>query len=248
MIDALLQLGCHEEARSLFWWFMQATALTEPKLHVLYRLDGGIGTAERTLPLAGYRGSRPGADRQRRGGADAARHLRRTCSKPRGCTAKGDHALDRDTGACSARIADHVCDIWRQPDSGIWEVRNGPFHFTHSKVMCWVALDRAVRLAERGELPAPTCRALAARSGGDPRRSSRRECWSERLRSYTRTAGSERRRRQPADAAARRLSAIRGGRAHQRHHRRGHPRCCATATSSIAITPRMACRAGKAAS
>ena len=67
---------------------------------------------------------------------------------------EGQHALDRDTGAVLGRIADHVCDIWRRPDSGIWEVRNGPFHFTHSKVMCWVALDRAVRLADRGELPA----------------------------------------------------------------------------------------------
>src|SRR5437899_1263563 len=51
MIDALLQLGCYEEARSLFWWFMQATALTEPEVHVLYRLDGGTGDGmrERTL-------------------------------------------------------------------------------------------------------------------------------------------------------------------------------------------------------
>src|SRR5262249_16451870 len=58
-IGALLELGCYDEARSLFWWFMQATALTEPELHVLYRLDGGIGGPERSLPLTGYRGSRP---------------------------------------------------------------------------------------------------------------------------------------------------------------------------------------------
>jgi len=49
----------YDEARSLFWWFMQATALTVPELHVLYRLDGGIGTAEREIDLSGYRGSRP---------------------------------------------------------------------------------------------------------------------------------------------------------------------------------------------
>src|SRR4029077_14682106 len=58
-IDALLRLGCHEEARSLFWWFMQATALTVPALHVLYRLDGGIGRPERDINLSGYRGSQP---------------------------------------------------------------------------------------------------------------------------------------------------------------------------------------------
>src|SRR5213075_1786346 len=66
---------------------------------------------------------------------------------------EGHHRLDRDTGSVLARIADRVCRIWRGPDAGIWEVRNGPFYFTHSKVMCWVALDRAARLASRGELP-----------------------------------------------------------------------------------------------
>ena len=59
MIDALLRLGCYDEARSLFWWFMQATALTAPTVHVLYRLDGGVASAERDLGLSGYRGSRP---------------------------------------------------------------------------------------------------------------------------------------------------------------------------------------------
>jgi GH15 family glucan-1,4-alpha-glucosidase len=188
MIDALLQLGCHAEARSLFWWFMQATALTEPELHVLYRLDGGVGTAEREIDLSGYRGSRPvrvgnGAVGQTQ--LDIYGDLLETAW----LYSEGHHALDQDTGAVLARIADHVCGIWRQPDSGIWEVRNGPFHFTHSKVMCWVALDRAARLADRGELPAthaPRWRreAEAIRAFVD------QECWSEDLGSYTRTAGS----------------------------------------------------------
>jgi len=62
-IDALLELGSHEDAKCLLWWFMQATALTEPRLHPLYRLDGGIHIIERVLPLAGYRQSRPGRTR-----------------------------------------------------------------------------------------------------------------------------------------------------------------------------------------
>jgi GH15 family glucan-1,4-alpha-glucosidase len=153
MIDTLLQLGCHEEARSLFWWFMQATARTVPRLHVLYRLDGGIGTAEREIDLSGYRGSRPvrlgnGAVEQTQ--LDIYGALFETAW----LYSEGHHTLDADTGGVLARIADHVCDIWRQPDSGIWEVRNGPFQFTHSKVMCWVALDRALRLADRGTAPA----------------------------------------------------------------------------------------------
>jgi GH15 family glucan-1,4-alpha-glucosidase len=189
LIDALLELGCAGEARSLFWWFMQATALTEPEVHVLYKLDGGIGTGERTIGLRGYRGSRP--VRVGNGAVEQAQHdVYGDLLETAWLFSEGHQALDRDTGIVMARIADYVCDIWRMPDSGIWEVRNGPFHFTHSKVMCWVALDRAARLASRGELPAAhvdrwTREAAAIRAYVE------RECWSDRLRSYTRSAGSD---------------------------------------------------------
>jgi GH15 family glucan-1,4-alpha-glucosidase len=103
---------------------------------------------------------------------------------------KGHRALDADMGRVLARVADYVCDIWRQPDSGIWEVRNGPFHFTHSKAMCWVALDRAVRLADRHEMPARH-RDRWQREALAIREFVERECWSETLGSYTRVAGSD---------------------------------------------------------
>ena len=188
MIDALLRLGCYDEAHSLFWWFMQATALTVPELRVLYRLDGGIGPAERSIDLAGYRWSHPvrvGNSAVDQTQLDIYGGLFETAW----LYSEGHHALDQDTGAVLGRIADHVCAIWRRPDSGIWEVRNGPFHFTHSKVMCWVALDRAIRLAERGELPAdhvPRWR----REAEAVRTFVETECWSDDLRSYTRIAGS----------------------------------------------------------
>jgi GH15 family glucan-1,4-alpha-glucosidase len=188
MIDGLLQLGCYDEARSLFWWFMQATALTVPDLHVLYRLDGGVETAEREIGLAGYRGSRP--VRVGNGAAGQTQlDIYGALFETAWLYSQGHHALDRDTGAVLARIADRVCELWRQPDSGIWEVRNGPFHFTHSKVMCWVALDRAARLADRHELPA--ARAPRWRAEADAIRTFvDRQCWSDELRSYTRSAGS----------------------------------------------------------
>jgi GH15 family glucan-1,4-alpha-glucosidase len=188
MIDALLQLGCHEEAQSLFWWFMQATALTVPDLRVLYRLDGGVETAEREIDLAGYRRSRP--VRVGNGAAEQTQlDIYGALFETAWLYSQGHHALDQDTGAVLARIADRVCALWRQPDSGIWEVRNGPFHFTHSKVMCWVALDRAVRLAERHELPA--AKAPRWRVEADAIRAFvDQQCWSDELRSYTRIAGS----------------------------------------------------------
>src|SRR5438270_3862165 len=80
------------------------------------------------------------------------------------------------------------CGIWRRPDCGIWEVRSEPLHFTHSKVMCWVALDRAVRLADRGELPARHT-ARWTREAAAIATYIETECWSDALGSYTRSAG-----------------------------------------------------------
>jgi GH15 family glucan-1,4-alpha-glucosidase len=189
IIDALIGLGCYAEAQSLFWWFMHATALTEPELHVLYRLDGAIGRDEHTIDLEGYRQSRPvrlgnGAVEQDQ--LDIYGDLFETAW----LYSRGKHALDKDTGAVLARIANYVCDIWRRPDAGIWEVRNGPFHFTHSKVMCWVALDRAVRLAELGELPSRHAARWRTEAAAITRFVDE-QCWSTRARSYSRTAGSD---------------------------------------------------------
>ena len=189
MLDALLELGCYEEARSAFWWFMHATALTEPDLHVLYRLDGALGMDERAIPLDGYRHSRPvrvgnGAFGQTQ--LDIYGALFETAW----LYSEGHHRLDTDTGVVLGRIADRVCDIWRQPDSGIWEVRNGPLQFTHSKVMCWVALDRASRLSDRGELPASHA-SRWKREAAAIEQYVETECWSDRLRSYTRIAGRD---------------------------------------------------------
>src|SRR5439155_10474602 len=103
--------------------------------------------------LCGYRGSRPirvgnaAADQLQ---LDIYGDLLETAH----LYAHGAASLDRDTGIVLARVADLVCDLWREPDAGIWEVRGARQHFTHSKVMCWVALDRAIGLAREGDLPA----------------------------------------------------------------------------------------------
>jgi GH15 family glucan-1,4-alpha-glucosidase len=189
MIDALLELGCSDEARSLFWWFMQATALTEPELHVLYRLDGGVGFSEYELPLDGYLGSRP--VRVGNGAIDQTQlDIYGALFETAWLYSEGHRPLDPDVGAVLARIADHVSRIWRCRDSGIWEVRNGPFHFTHSKVVCWVALDRAAKLAARGELPSRHA-ARWVHEAEAIRAFVEQRCWSEPLRSYTRTASGE---------------------------------------------------------
>src|ERR671928_1604025 len=139
-LEALLHLGCPGEAEAFFWWLLHASQLTHPRLQVLYRLDGGDRAPERTLALDGYRGSRPvrvGNDAAAQTQLDIYGDLLQTAwiyTSNRG-------RLDRETGRRLAGIANLVCRIWRQPDSGIWEVRSRPLHFTHSKMMCWVALD-----------------------------------------------------------------------------------------------------------
>jgi GH15 family glucan-1,4-alpha-glucosidase len=151
-LDALLQLGCAPEAEAYFWWLMQATQLTHPRLQPLYRLDGGSGAHEQQVPLAGYRGSLP----VRVGNAAASQQQLDTYGELVNTAwlyAAAGGRLDPEIGRRIGEIADLVCRLWRQPDSGIWEVRSAPAHFTHSKMMCWVALDRAARLADRGLVP-----------------------------------------------------------------------------------------------
>jgi GH15 family glucan-1,4-alpha-glucosidase len=188
-LDALLQLGCPGEADAFFWWLLHASQLTHPRLQVLYGLDGGERAPERTLELDGYRGSRPvrvGNDAAAQIQLDIYGDLLQTALL---YTAAGGR-LDRETGRRLGGSADLVCRIWREPDSGIWEVRSRPLHFTHSKMMCWVALDRALRLCGGGHVPsrhASTWRreALAIREFIET------HCWSQRLGSYTRHAGGE---------------------------------------------------------
>jgi GH15 family glucan-1,4-alpha-glucosidase len=151
-LQALLALGCGSEARAFFSWLLHASQLTHPRVQVLYRLNGRDDTHERELPLAGYRRSSPvrvgnGARGQLQldvyGEVLAAAAL----------LAAFFGRLDRDQGRRLAEMADLVGRIWRRPDAGIWEVRADPAHFIQSKMMCAVALDRAVALAESGYLP-----------------------------------------------------------------------------------------------
>jgi GH15 family glucan-1,4-alpha-glucosidase len=188
-LEAMLHLGCPGEAEAFFWWLLHASQLTHPRLQVLYRLDGGDHAPERTLELEGYHGSRPvrvGNDAAAQTQLDIYGDLLQTAL----IYTDAGGRLDRESGRRLAGIADLVCQIWRLPDSGIWEVRSDPLHFTHSKVMCWVALDRALRLSDAGHVPADHAstwreEALAIREFIEAR------CWSERLGSYTRHAGGE---------------------------------------------------------
>jgi GH15 family glucan-1,4-alpha-glucosidase len=188
-MSALLRLGCAAEAEAFFWWLVQATQLTHPRLQPLYRLDGGSHAKERVLPVPGYRGSRP----VRVGNAAAGQLQLDTYGEllqTAWLYAEAGGCIDRDIGHRLAEIADLVCRLWRQPDAGIWEVRSSPAHFTHSKMMCWLALDRAQRLADRGVLPGRH-RARWAEEAAACRDFIETRCYSTARGSYTRTADGE---------------------------------------------------------
>jgi GH15 family glucan-1,4-alpha-glucosidase len=188
-VDALLATGCTAEARAFFWWMLHASQLTHPRLQVLYRLDGRMHADEVSLPLAGYRASRP----VRTGNAAAEQTQLDVYGEVLGAAFRlADDAgeLDRDHGRRLARVADFVCEVWEQPDAGIWETRGEPRHFVQSKMMCAVALRRARELAERGFVP--------ARNAGRWRAEEERirefvdgHGWSERGASYVRCVGDE---------------------------------------------------------
>jgi GH15 family glucan-1,4-alpha-glucosidase len=187
-LDAFLRLGCPAEAEAFFWWLMHASQLTHPRLDVLYRLGGGPPAQERTLDLDGYGGSKP----VRVGNAAAGQtqlDLYGDVLQTAWLYARARDGLDRDIGRRLADIADLVCTVWRQPDSGIWEVRSEPIQFIHSKMMCWVALDRASKLARAGWIPDKRLRLW---EGEAEAIGSFVEAhgWSGAKQSYVRSAGS----------------------------------------------------------
>jgi GH15 family glucan-1,4-alpha-glucosidase len=150
----LMNAGHFEEATAWARWLLRAVAGSPAEMQIMY----GIGGERRLLEweadwLPGYAGARP----VRIGNAahqqfqldvygelmDAFHHAREA------------GLVDEPAWAVQRVIVEHVGKVWREPDLGIWEVRSRPRHFTFSKVMAWVALDRAVTAVERHGLEGP---------------------------------------------------------------------------------------------
>jgi GH15 family glucan-1,4-alpha-glucosidase len=160
---AFIRAGYVEEAGAWRDWLLRAIAGSPDDLQIMYGVAGERRLTELELPwLAGYEGSQPvrignGASNQRQLDVygevvDALYQSRRKGLGP------SDGAW-RLTG----KIFDWLESGWREPDEGIWEVRGPRRHFTHSKVMAWVAFDRAVRTVERFGREGPVDRWKAAR-------------------------------------------------------------------------------------
>ncbi|HEX6220170.1 MAG TPA: glycoside hydrolase family 15 protein, partial [Acidimicrobiia bacterium] len=144
-----LAAGKDREALRFLAWLLHASRLDRPRLPAIFTLDGRPAPHERDLvEWPGYGGSRPvrvgnGARTQHQLDGygwvlDAAWQLTRT-----------GHRLDSETWRTMRAFAGHVARTWMEPDAGVWERRDSPRHHVHSKLMAWLALDRAIRIAEQ---------------------------------------------------------------------------------------------------
>jgi GH15 family glucan-1,4-alpha-glucosidase len=193
-MDALWVAACPDEAHQFFDYLAASSAaqvLAGRDLQIMFGIGGERDLTERTLPhLGGWAGSRPvrvgnGAWNQRQidvyGELLGAAHRLAAQLDPDhpGATAWREFLI-----AC----ADAAAHRWREKDQGIWEVRGEPRHFLYSKLMCWVALDRAIALADalRATDRVPAWRAAAEEIRGV----ILAEGWDDTVKSFTQSFGS----------------------------------------------------------
>jgi alpha,alpha-trehalase len=192
-LEALWVAACPDEAMQFFDFLAKAAfhqLRDEGELQVMFGVEGERDLTERELPhLSGWRDSRPvrignGAFRQRQLDVygellGAAQRLRQQLG-----------VFTPDTAGFLTAVADAALRRWREPDQGIWEMRDAPRHFLHSKLMCWVALDRATELAP--VIGADAAAVSRWRRGRDEIRAAILEQgWNERVGAFTQTFGGE---------------------------------------------------------
>jgi GH15 family glucan-1,4-alpha-glucosidase len=187
-IRAFIGLGYFAEADAFMEWLLDATRLTQPELRILYTVFGNNAPRERTLDhLGGFRNSRP----VRIG--NAARKQLQLDVYGEVLDAAAQYAFhggtfDRSTQKDIVGIGRYVAAHWDQPDQGIWEPREQAENHTHSRVLCWTALDRLLTLADKkriGNAPLELFRCERERIA----RQIRDQAWNPRLNSYVSTLG-----------------------------------------------------------
>ncbi|MDQ2835627.1 MAG: glycoside hydrolase family 15 protein [Acidobacteriota bacterium] len=146
---SLMQAGYVEEAVDWRKWLLRATAGSPDQVQTIYGIRGERQMLEWEVDwLPGYENSKP----VRIGNAAAGQFQLDVFGEVAAAllrTPEAEKDLRVSAGALQASLINHLCEIWQEPDEGIWETRGGPQHFTHSKVMAWVALDRAIKHYEQ---------------------------------------------------------------------------------------------------
>ncbi|AWM38770.1 Trehalase [Gemmata obscuriglobus] len=164
-LAALLQSGYADEAKAWREWLLRAVAGKGADLRIMYGVGGERRLPETELPwLPGYEGSQP----VRVGNGAYDQFQLDVFGETLDCLHLARHyglSAAADDWRVERELLGRLEDVWREPDEGIWEVRGPARHFTHSKVMAWVAFDRAVKDVERFGLGGPVDRWRALRDG-----------------------------------------------------------------------------------
>jgi GH15 family glucan-1,4-alpha-glucosidase len=186
---ALMDAGYVDEAAAWRDWLLRAAAGSPDQVQIMYGLAGERMLVEWELPwLPGYEGSRP----VRVGNAAHAQMQLDVYGEVMDAMYQArlaGLAESQDAWALQVALTAHVSRVWREPDFGIWEVRGGPQNFTHSKVMAWVALDRAVKSVEQFGLEGPVDEWRAARQAIHDDVCAKG--WNARLESFVQAYGSD---------------------------------------------------------
>jgi GH15 family glucan-1,4-alpha-glucosidase len=145
----LLRAGYREEALAWRRWLLRAVAGAPDQVQTIYGLYGERDVNEwEPSWLPGYEHSLP----VRIGNGAAGQFQMDVFGEVASALARmpdGENDVRVSAMDVQTALANRLCEVWRLPDDGIWEMRGGPQHFVHSKVMAWVALDRAIQMAER---------------------------------------------------------------------------------------------------
>lgn len=154
-VQALYSVGQEREASQYFEWFRGIGHEEPEELQPLYGLHGESEIGEEVLDhLEGYRGSEP--VRIGNAAVEQVQHdVYGTIVQGIYETVRYENGLTDEDWNSVRVLANHVREIWDEPDAGIWEFRDKPRHYVHSKLLCWVALDRAIDLAEEYDRDAP---------------------------------------------------------------------------------------------
>jgi GH15 family glucan-1,4-alpha-glucosidase len=187
---ALFGLGYEEDAEAFVNWLLHATRLTRPELRVMYDVFGERPRKEEVLEhLAGYRDSKPvriGNGARDQFQLDIYGEIVESVVHFLGRRVRLDGEVQKILRQCGQ----YVCEHWREPDHGIWEYRDQRRHYTHSRLMCWVALDRLLRLHERGQITRiDSARVRAERDA--LRQAIETENWNSAVGAYTQAANHD---------------------------------------------------------
>lgn len=184
----LLKLGFEQEVHAYMNWILHATQLTRPELQVVYSVYGQTKLKEQILDwLSGYKGSTP----VRIGNSAGDQFQLDVYGEVLDAIYSYSSlvkSFDRDSRKFIIGLGKVICKIWQQPDNGIWEIRSPRRHHTHSKVMCWVGLDRLIKLCTKYEwVEAPVHE--FGKTAAQIRREIERTGYNEALGAYGRAPG-----------------------------------------------------------